>query len=65
MLHLGSQSRKGLTRSSLAIVFLFYLLLSIFIIVILTGNTGVIAFGDVPIGAKKVSDRCATNVPGA
>jgi len=60
------RSRKGLTSSSLSIILLFYLLLlGIVVVVILAGGTGLVAFGDVPTEAKDVSDRCATNAPGA
>lgn len=60
----SSRSRKGLTGSSLSFVLLFYLLLGV-IVVALTGNTGIIAFGDVPAEAKDVSDHCTTDAPGA
>ena len=61
------RSRKELTSSSLSIILLFYLLLllGIVVVVILAGGTGLVAFGDVPTEAKDVSDRCATNAPGA
>jgi len=60
------RSRKGLTSSSLSIILLFYLLLlGIIVVVVLAGGTGLVAFGDVPIQVKDVSDLCATNAPGA
>jgi hypothetical protein len=60
------QSHNGLTGSSFSVVLLFYLLLlGIVVVVILAGGAGIIAFGNVPAGAEDVSDRCATNAPGA
>jgi hypothetical protein len=59
------RSRNGLTRSSLGIILFFYLLLGIFVVVVLAGNASVVAFGNVPVGAKEVSDRCAITAPGA